>query len=163
MAEKITSDRALYGQAQDIIYKWEVEIQTAEDEFNLKDAEYLASLGRYNEAIRTASRVGWGRPLYYEAQDAIARWQAKLDALYTPPAPVYREPEPVYQEPVYQEPVYQEPVYQEPVYQEPVYQEPVYQEPVYQEPVYQEPVYQEPEPVSEAAPEPSDYSPEPQF
>ncbi|MDJ1168004.1 hypothetical protein PMG71_01025 [Roseofilum sp. BLCC_M154] len=165
MAEKITSDRALYGQAQDIIYKWEVEIQTAEDEFNLKDAEYLASLGRYNEAIRTASRVGWGRPLYYEAQDAIARWQAKLDALYTPPAPVYREPEPVYQEPVYQEPVYQEPVYQEPVYQEPVYQEPVYQEPVYQEPVYQEPepAYQEPEPVYEAAPEPLDYSPEPQF
>jgi len=153
MAEKISYDRALYGQAQDIIYEWEVEIQTAQDEADMRDAEYLASLGRYNEAISAASRIGWGRPLYYQAQDAIARWQAELDALYTPPAPVY-------QEPVYQEPVYQEPVYQEPVYQEPVYQEPVYQEPVYQEPVYQEPA---PEPVYEAAPEPLDYSPEPQF
>ncbi len=161
MAEKITSDRALYGQAQDIIYEWEVEIQTAQDDADLRDAEYLASLGRYSEAIGAASRIGWGRPLYYEAQDAIARWQATLDSLYTPPAPVYEEP--VYQQPVYQEPVYQEPVYQQPVYQEPVYQEPVYQQPVYQEPVYQEPVYQEPEPVYESAPEPLDYSPEPQF
>ncbi|MDJ1183021.1 hypothetical protein [Roseofilum casamattae] len=159
IAEQIDGDRALYSEAQADIDEWSYQIQLTQDEADMRDAEYLASLGRYNEAIGSASRIGWGRPLYYEAQDSMARWQAKLDALYAPPPPVYQEP--VYQEPVYQEPVYQEPVYQEPVYQEPVY----YEEPVYQEPVYQEPVYQAPapEPAYEAAPEPSDYSPEPEF
>ena len=47
----------------------------------------LASQGRYSAAINTASTIRWGRPLYYEARDAIARWDAELERLYAPPPP----------------------------------------------------------------------------
>ncbi len=154
MAAKISSDRVLYTQAQAAIEGWRVQIQTAQDQADLRDAEYLGSLGQYQEAIRIASRVSWERPLYYQAQEAIARWQAKLDALYVPAPPTY-------QNPVEPEPVVQEPVYQPPV--EPEYQEPVYQTPILSDPAPPEPVAPAPEPVSAPAAEPSTYTPEPEL
>lgn len=98
VAERIQPGRALYSEAQDAIYGWVVQIQIAEDRATLNDATYLASIGQYGEAIRTASRIRWGRPLYYEAQDSIARWTAEREALYAPPPPPQPAP-PTYYEP----------------------------------------------------------------
>ncbi|MEB3829108.1 hypothetical protein LKK83_16625, partial [Phormidium sp. CCY1219] len=169
-AEKIAEGRALYSEAQNRISDWVAEIQIAEDRPILDEAASLAAQGRLGAAIETASQIAYGRALYSEAQGAIARWGAQLDAIYAAreaearraasQEPVYyEEPAPSYQEPAYQEPTsyYQEPAYQEPApsYQEPTYYqepEPAYQEPApaYQEPAsyYQEPApsYQEPAP-----------------
>ena len=87
MAQKITSDRVLYDRAQEAIYGWVVQVQVAEDRSVLDDGYWLASQGRYSAAINTASTIRWGRPLYYEAQEAIARWDAERARLYAPPPP----------------------------------------------------------------------------
>ena len=159
-AKKITSDRALYKEAQAEISKWQSTIEIAQDQPILDQAKTLAAQGSLGLAIDTAYQISYGRALYPQAQEAIAQWSGQLEAIraeqeasrratYQQPAPVYQEPPPPrYQEPA---PVYQEPepvYYQEPA---PVYQEPA---PVYQEPA---PVYQEPEPVYQepAASEPT--------
>jgi hypothetical protein len=82
MAEGIESDRSLYRQAQDDIYKWVAEIQSVEDQPILNEAKALAQEGRLSEAIATASRIGYGRALYNEAQDRITSWSAERDAIY---------------------------------------------------------------------------------
>ena len=100
-AEEIESNRALYDDAQDAIDGWTSKIQVAEDDPILDAAAALANQGRYSEAIAKASEVGYGRALYYEAQDLIGRWIAernRIEAARRPP-----EPEP-YQEEQYFEP-----------------------------------------------------------
>ncbi|MCD8485850.1 MAG: hypothetical protein LRZ84_03620 [Desertifilum sp.] len=87
IAQRIQPGRVLYNEAQDAIYGWTIQIQVAEDRAILNDASYLASIGQYSEAIRTASRIRWGRPLYDEAQGSIARWTAERNALFAPPPP----------------------------------------------------------------------------
>ena len=87
IAEKIAPDRVLYDRAQEAIYGWVVQVQVAEDRSVLDDGYWLASQGRYSAAINTASTIRWGRPLYYEAREAIARWDAELERLYAPPPP----------------------------------------------------------------------------
>uniref|UniRef100_A0ACD5GRB3 Uncharacterized protein n=1 Tax=Desertifilum tharense IPPAS B-1220 TaxID=1781255 RepID=A0ACD5GRB3_9CYAN len=77
VAQRIQPGRVLYTEAQDAIYGWTIQIQVAEDRAILNDASYLASIGQYSEAIRTASRIRWGRPLYDEAQGSIARWTVR--------------------------------------------------------------------------------------
>jgi hypothetical protein len=74
IAEKIGSNRALYGEAKDEIYSWTGRIQAVEDRPILNEAEALANEGRLSEAIARASDIGSSRTMYGEAQSRIADW-----------------------------------------------------------------------------------------
>ncbi|HIK27883.1 MAG: hypothetical protein N3E45_12060 [Oscillatoriaceae bacterium SKW80] len=113
-AEKIKPNRALYAQAQQAIADWTYQIQVKEDRPILEEATKLAAQGRLFEAIQKASQIAYGRALYYEAQEGIARWSAERDAYlraqeaavardtYSPPA--YSPPQEAYAAPA--EPYY---------------------------------------------------------
>ncbi len=77
IAEKIGSDRALYGEAKDEIYTWTGRIQAVEDRPILNEADALANEGRLSEAIARASDIGANRTMYGEAQSRIADWAAR--------------------------------------------------------------------------------------
>lgn len=98
-AEQIESGRSLHREAQDDIYAWVADIQSVEDRPILNEANALARNGRLSDAIATASQIGYGRALYYDAQDKIAAWAAERDAIYASrrrrEEPRY-EPEPRY-------------------------------------------------------------------
>ncbi len=82
VAQQIEPGRALYDDAQAEIDRWWADIQIARDRPILNDARALAEQGRLTAAINTAASIGYGRPLYWEAQDAIARWAAEREAIY---------------------------------------------------------------------------------
>jgi soluble cytochrome b562 len=96
IAEKIGSNRALYGDAKDEIYNWTGRIQAVEDRPILNEAEALANEGRLSEAIARASDIGSSRTMYGEAQSRIADWAAQRrqieDANRPPPAPEENTP-----------------------------------------------------------------------
>jgi hypothetical protein len=81
-ASEIGAGRALYGQAQDKVGDWVATIQIAEDRPILNRAARLARQGNYGGAIAEASRIGYGRALYYEARGSISTWAAKRDAIW---------------------------------------------------------------------------------
>ncbi|MGB8701726.1 MAG: hypothetical protein WCD18_20105 [Thermosynechococcaceae cyanobacterium] len=87
MADKINSDRALYGEAQSKIGGWVAQIQEVEDRPILNDAEALAREGRLSEAISRASDIGSNRAMYSEAQGRIADWAAQLRPVEEPSRP----------------------------------------------------------------------------
>ncbi|MCM1982495.1 hypothetical protein [Lyngbya confervoides] len=94
IAEKIGPERALYDEAQDAIADWVAQIQIAQDRPILSDAQALARNGQLSTAISRASEIGYGRALYYEAQDYISAWVAernRLEAARRPPEPRRRE------------------------------------------------------------------------
>ena len=95
-ASRIGKGRALYKEAIAAISDWTAEIQITEDRPLLNEAAKLASVGRLSEAIQKAGQIGSGRALYYEAQEAIARWAAERNSIrvtsYPQPA---QEPAPV--------------------------------------------------------------------
>ncbi|MCT7952333.1 hypothetical protein NG798_21285 [Ancylothrix sp. C2] len=80
-ASRIGKGRALYKEAIAAISDWTAEIQITEDRPLLNEAAKLASVGRLSEAIQKAAQIGSGRALYYEAQDAIARWAAERNTI----------------------------------------------------------------------------------
>ncbi|NJL83539.1 MAG: chromosome segregation ATPase [Chloroflexaceae bacterium] len=79
-ASLITSDRALYSQAQAEIRKWQNSIQRQEDQPILTQAQSLAAGRNYRSAIEVARRIGRGRVLYPQAQGQISQWQQELQA-----------------------------------------------------------------------------------
>ncbi|NEQ34832.1 MAG: hypothetical protein F6K40_00295 [Okeania sp. SIO3I5] len=79
---QIEKGRALYEEAQDEIYKWNTELQIVQDRPILNQAYSLAKQGSLTAAINTAYQIGYGRALYYEAQDAISRWASERDAIW---------------------------------------------------------------------------------
>ena len=79
VAQGISSDRALYDEAQAMIWDWTQTIQLKEDNPILEEAKALAYEGSLTRAIELASQIGAGRVLYGEAQTAIALWQAERD------------------------------------------------------------------------------------
>ncbi len=82
VAYEIEKGRALYDEAQDEIYKWTTELQIVQDRPILNQAYGLAKQGSLTAAINTAYQIGYGRALYYEAQDAISRWASERDAIW---------------------------------------------------------------------------------
>ncbi|MDJ0519423.1 MAG: DUF3824 domain-containing protein [Trichodesmium sp. MO_231.B1] len=82
VAYEIEKGRALYEEAQDEIYKWNTELQIAQDRPILNQAYGLAKQGSLTAAINTASQIGYGRALYYEAQNSISRWVSERDAIW---------------------------------------------------------------------------------
>jgi hypothetical protein len=104
IADKISSNRALYRDAQARAGEWVAQIQAVEDRPILNDADALASEGRLSEAIARASDIGGNRAMYGEAQSRIADWaerRRQIRAASEPPPaerstsrPEDREPEP---------------------------------------------------------------------
>lgn len=76
-ADKITADRALYREAQSAIQGWQREILIARDRSLLDEAASLAAGTNLTAAINLASQIPPDRPLYDEAQAAIARWDVE--------------------------------------------------------------------------------------
>lgn len=81
-AQQIAAGRALYPEAQAAIQTWTVTLQTAEDQPILKQANALADQGNLGAALDLAYQIAPGRALYDQAQTAIARWSAKLEATH---------------------------------------------------------------------------------
>lgn len=83
-AERIGRDRALHAEAQASIQTWNAkleEIRIAEDRKHLDQARALAARVRLSQAIDTASQITRDRPLYAEAQQAIAQWRTQRDEI----------------------------------------------------------------------------------
>jgi hypothetical protein len=78
-AQQIRPNRALYSEAQYLANTWQTAIRNAAiaaDQKILDEAYGYASREWYSVAIDIASQIGPDRPLYSEAQGAIAHWKA---------------------------------------------------------------------------------------
>jgi soluble cytochrome b562 len=71
-ANQISSGRALYGEAQDLIGEWQSSISRDRDKPILSQAQAFANSGSVDEAIATAQRIPSGSALYSDAQDLIS-------------------------------------------------------------------------------------------
>lgn len=85
VANQVPSSNPRWSEVQQEVNQWTEEIQTMEDRPVLDQADQYASAGdraSLNSAIRTARRIGPGRPLYQEAQNRIQdwTWQLQLEA-----------------------------------------------------------------------------------
>ncbi|HIK39148.1 hypothetical protein [Thermoleptolyngbya sp. M55_K2018_002] len=83
-AEKIGRNRTLHAEAQAAIQTWNAkleEVRIAEDRKHLDEARALAARVRLSQAIDTAAQIARDRPLYAEAQAAIAQWRAQRDEI----------------------------------------------------------------------------------
>lgn len=78
-AQRIKSDRPLYGKAQQLIGNWQLEIQ---DVTVLDRAKQMAQPGTaadLNTAIAEAQRIPFGNPRWEEAEKEIERWQSQIE------------------------------------------------------------------------------------
>ena len=80
IASEISSNRALYREAQRKIASWQNQIERIEDRPILSEASNLASQGRLESAIEAAQQISSNRALYREAQNNIRRWRSELNA-----------------------------------------------------------------------------------
>lgn len=81
LASQVPSSNPRWPEVQQEINQWTEEIQTMEDQPTLDRADQYANAGdraSLNSAIRTARRIGAGRPLYQEAQSRIQDWTGQL-------------------------------------------------------------------------------------
>ncbi len=76
--QKISSNRPLYPEAQSLAVQWSQAIKQAQDREILQTATILAQQGDLKGAITQASVIQASRPLYPEAQIAIAAWKLQL-------------------------------------------------------------------------------------
>lgn len=84
-AQKIVEGRSLYAEARQQRDAWQAEIdqvRIAEDRTILDEATALASRDSLTRAIEVASQIGRDRPLYSEAQSAIAQWEAEREMIW---------------------------------------------------------------------------------
>lgn len=79
-AGQIKSDRALYTEASNLSREWRGNIERVEDQPVLDQAIALGNNNNYQEAVNTASRIGRGRSLYYDAQNQIRQWRREINA-----------------------------------------------------------------------------------
>jgi hypothetical protein len=79
-AKQISSNRALYKEAQKDINTWQGNIQRVEDRPLLDQALALANASNYTAAIEAAGRITKDRALYQEAQEQIRTWRGQLGA-----------------------------------------------------------------------------------
>lgn len=79
-ASQISSGRSLYSQAQSRIRQWTNQIETAQDQPYLDQAQAYASAGNIRAAITTAAQIRPGRALYDMAQKDVAQWQSQIQA-----------------------------------------------------------------------------------
>jgi hypothetical protein len=79
-ANQISSDRALYKEAQKEVEVWRGEIQRIEDRPLLDQAIALANASNYTAAIEIAQKITKDRALYAESQEQIRNWRGELSA-----------------------------------------------------------------------------------
>ncbi|PSB22339.1 chromosome segregation ATPase [filamentous cyanobacterium CCP2] len=77
VAERISSGRALYDEAQGEIQAWTGQFQRIQDQPLLDLARRYASQGNVGQAINVAEQISSGRALYDEAQGEIQLWQTQ--------------------------------------------------------------------------------------
>lgn len=80
-AQKIAADRPLYNQAQELIARWQIEI---EDVAHLARARQLAqggTVGDLTAAITEAQLIADTNPRAAEAQSDINRWQRQVETI----------------------------------------------------------------------------------
>lgn len=80
-AQQLTASSALYGKAQQLISRWELEIQ---DLVRLSLARQLAApgtLGDLTSAIAEAQLIPRSNPRWQEAQDEIAKWTRQVEII----------------------------------------------------------------------------------
>ena len=78
-ASLIGPNRALYKDAQEKISRWSTSLETNQDQPYLDQAQALARVGNYQDAINFVSQIPSGRSLYNQAQANIRTWQASLN------------------------------------------------------------------------------------
>lgn len=77
-AGQIQAGRALYGEAQGKIRRWQDRVERVQDQPYLDQAQALASSGNLPGAITAAGQIRSGRALYGEAQEKIKSWRTEL-------------------------------------------------------------------------------------
>ncbi|MEM6835841.1 MAG: chromosome segregation ATPase [Cyanobacteria bacterium P01_C01_bin.120] len=75
--QQISSNSALYDEAQDLAADWRWQIQRMDNQPILNQARTLAESGRLEQAIEVASQIPANQAIYDEAQTAIANWQSQ--------------------------------------------------------------------------------------
>jgi hypothetical protein len=81
IAQKVTQDRPSYNQAQELIARWQLEI---EDVAHLQKARELAkggTIGDLTAAIAQAETVPNNNPRATEAKNDVNRWRAKVETI----------------------------------------------------------------------------------
>jgi hypothetical protein len=79
-ARSIGQGRALYGEAQSNIRKWQGIIQRREDQPIYDRAVALGNQKRFDEAISVANQIASGRALYADMQQKVSGWRQELNA-----------------------------------------------------------------------------------
>ncbi|HEY9813733.1 MAG TPA: chromosome segregation ATPase, partial [Candidatus Sericytochromatia bacterium] len=85
LAQKLTNDRPLYGKAQQLIGRWQLEIQ---DVAHLDRARTFASSGQVNDlrtAIAEAGLIPGSNPRGSEARNQINRWVVQVETIEDQP------------------------------------------------------------------------------
>ncbi|MEM1311176.1 MAG: chromosome segregation ATPase, partial [Cyanobacteria bacterium P01_H01_bin.153] len=75
--QQISSNSALYDEAQELAADWRWQIQRLDNQPILNQARTLADSGRLAQAIEVASSIPADQAVYDEAQTAIANWQSQ--------------------------------------------------------------------------------------
>ncbi|MFW6296825.1 MAG: hypothetical protein ACOC04_06510, partial [Halothece sp.] len=75
-AQEIIATHPSYSPAQKARDEWTKKLQTQQDDLILNTAKQLAQKGNLQAAILTASQITQNRPLYEQAQAAIAQWKS---------------------------------------------------------------------------------------
>ena len=84
-AQRIPFGNPLHDQAEKSIQQWQNQIETAEDQPYLDQAEQLASSGDLQTAINAASRISPGRALYNQASRRIDEWTGQIQRFQDQP------------------------------------------------------------------------------
>ncbi|NJN74372.1 MAG: hypothetical protein HC799_17045 [Limnothrix sp. RL_2_0] len=79
-ARSIQPGRALYGEAQENIRKWQATIERRQDQPIFDRAVALGQRKQYSEAIAAANQISAGRALYPEMQAKVGAWKQQLSA-----------------------------------------------------------------------------------
>jgi len=85
LAQKIDISRPMYGRAQQLIGRWQREI---EDVSRLEKARKLAASGRVNDVAAAVAEVGMisvSNPRYQEAQAMIKTWKREIEIIEDSP------------------------------------------------------------------------------
>jgi hypothetical protein len=77
---RISSNRALYSEAQQSSREWQEQIERLEDQPILNQAIALGEAKDYQAALNTARPIARGRALSLQARDYMQRWQEQVDA-----------------------------------------------------------------------------------
>lgn len=80
-ARSIEAGRALYGEAQENIRKWQAILQRRTDQPIFDRAVALGSQKQYSQAIAVANQISAGRALYPEMQEQVKGWRQELNAI----------------------------------------------------------------------------------